>query len=61
MRDDFVEELIIWRPIMEQLVTLSEVKSGQVDIVDLMKINALMDMRSASEQHATEQAQRGTR
>lgn len=49
MRPDFLEELIIWRPILEGLVTIGEVKSGDVDIVDLMKLNALMDMKAAME------------
>ncbi len=49
MREDFAEELIIWRPILDHLVTISEVKSGEVDIIDLMKINALMDMKAAIE------------
>jgi hypothetical protein len=41
--------LFIWRPILEGLVTISEVKNGDVDIVDLLKLNALMDMRAAAE------------
>jgi hypothetical protein len=35
---------------MEGLVTVSEVKSGVVDIIDLVKMNALLDMRAAAEQ-----------
>jgi hypothetical protein len=51
-----MEELIIWRPIMEGLVMLSEVKSGDVDIIDLLKLNALLDMKAAMEQRAVDQA-----
>ena len=61
MRDDFVEELIIWRPILEGLVKLSEVKSSEVDIVDLLKLNALLDMKAATERYHMEQAQKANR
>jgi len=43
---------------MEHLVSISEVKSGEVDIIDLLKINALMDMKAAMEQRAMDQAQK---
>jgi hypothetical protein len=43
---------------MEGLVTLAEVKSGDVDIIDLLKINALLDMKAALEKRANEEAQR---
>ena len=56
MREDFVDELFIWRPILEGLVTIGEVKEGLVDVVDLMKLNALLDMRTAMERRAMEQA-----
>jgi len=58
LRDDFVEELVIWRPIMERIVTVAEVKSGEVDIIDLTKINALLDMKAAYEQYEHEKASR---
>jgi hypothetical protein len=58
LREDFVEELIIWRPIMEGLVTVSEVKLGLADIVDLVKLNALLDMKAANEQNEVEKARR---
>lgn len=32
---------------MAQLVTLESVKSGRVNIEDLLKLNALLDMRDA--------------
>jgi len=38
------------------LVTISEVKKGDVDIIDLLKLNALLDMRAAMEHRAYEQA-----
>jgi hypothetical protein len=56
LREDFIDELFIWRPILEGLVTISEVKNGDVDIVDLLKLNALMDMRAAAEHREIERA-----
>jgi hypothetical protein len=50
------EELIIWRPIMEGLVTIAEVKSGDIDIIDLLKLNALLDMKAALEKRAMDNA-----
>ena len=55
MREDFVNELFIWRPILEGLVTIGEVKEGLVDVIDLMKLNALLDMKAAMEHRAMEQ------
>jgi hypothetical protein len=58
LRDDFIQELIIWRPIMEQLISVSEVKSGQVDIIDILKLNALLDLKAAMEKREMDKAQR---
>lgn len=41
---------------MEGLVTLTEVKSGDVDIIDLIKINALLDLKGALERREMERA-----
>jgi hypothetical protein len=41
---------------MEGLITLAEVKSGDVDIIDLLKLNALLDMKSALEQRSMKEA-----
>jgi hypothetical protein len=41
---------------MEGLVTVSEVKTGHVDIVDLLKLNALLDMKAANEQRDVERS-----
>jgi len=41
---------------MEGLVTISEVKEGTVDIIDLMKMNALLDMKSAAEQREVDRS-----
>lgn len=47
LNPELQSELWIWRPIMAQLVTLESVKSGRVNIEDLLKLNALLDMRDA--------------
>jgi hypothetical protein len=41
---------------MEGLVTVTEVKLGHADIVDLLKLNALLDMKAANEQREMERA-----
>ena len=35
----------MWRPVLAKVVTMAEIKSGIVTLVDLVKINALLDMR----------------
>ena len=35
---------------------IAEVKSGEVDIIDLMKLNALMDMKAAMEKREADKA-----
>lgn len=42
-----MDEMLVWRPIMAKLVTLADVHSGLVDIVDILKLNALLDMQAA--------------
>ena len=54
MRPDLESELFIWRPILEGLVTLGEVKSGLIDIDDISKMNALLDLRAAQERKLRE-------
>lgn len=46
---------------MEKLVTLEEVKSGTADIIDLLKLNALLDMRIAMEQRELERSKQGSK
>ncbi len=43
---------------MEGLVSLADVKTGLIDIIDLTKLNSLMDMKAAYEQKSMEDAQR---
>ena len=40
---------MIWRPIMAGKVTLPDVKSGAVSLMDLLKINAILDAQDAQE------------
>jgi len=56
LRQDLIDELVIWRPILEGLVSIGEVTRGEVDIIDLLKLNALLDMRAAAEHRETERA-----
>jgi hypothetical protein len=39
------QELWIWRPILANKVTVTEVKNGTVTVEDLQRINAIMDMQ----------------
>ena len=45
--DELKKESLIWRPIYAGKVTLTEVKNGTCDLVDLLKINAYMDAEAA--------------
>jgi len=36
-----------------------EVKSGDVDIIDLMKLNALLDMKAAMEKREADRVNKG--
>lgn len=51
-----MDEFLIWRPILDGLVSIGEVKRGDVDIDDLMKLNALLDMRAAAEKREMDRA-----
>ena len=57
LREDFESELLIWRPIMEGFVTLTEVKDGVADIADILKMNALLDLKAALEQREIDRSQ----
>lgn len=43
---------MIWRPIMAQKITLSEVKNGTCDLLDILKINSLLDHEIALQKAA---------
>lgn len=44
MREDVQDELWVWRPILRQMCTVEGVKSGQVSVDDIIKLNGLIDM-----------------
>lgn len=52
---------MIWRPILAGKCRLEEVKSGVYTLVDLQKINALLDMQSDIQQQAIEDAKKETK
>ena len=41
---------------MEGLATIEGVKSGEVDIVDILKLNALLDLKYAMEKREMDRA-----
>jgi hypothetical protein len=43
---------------MDGLVSIADVKLGNVDIIDLLKLNALLDMKAALEKRAMDEAKR---
>lgn len=55
LRPDLEEELLYWRPILAGKVTKQELDSGCWTLVDLLKINALLDMEIDA-QHAQAKA-----
>lgn len=44
--------MLIWRPVFAGHSTLTEMKSGEISLMDVLKINALMDAREAAEAKA---------
>ncbi|MGE8672103.1 MULTISPECIES: hypothetical protein [Achromobacter] len=48
--------MIIWRPILARHVSLDAVKRGDVDLLDIMKLNALMDAQAAAQAAAENKA-----
>jgi len=48
--------LIIWRPILARHVSLDAVKRGDVDLLDILKLNALMDAQEAAQAAAENKA-----
>lgn len=48
--------MVIWRPILAGHVTLEAVNCGRVSLLDLLKLNALMDAQEAAEDEAAKKA-----
>lgn len=54
LRDDIDEQFIIWRPILEGMVSLEAVETGAVSLERLMQLNGLLDMRAAIQREASD-------
>lgn len=50
LRADVEEQFVIWRPILEGMVSLEAVETGAVSLGRLMQLNGLLDMRAAIQQ-----------
>lgn len=46
---------MIWRPVLAGKVTLTEVKTGVVDLADLLTINCLLDFEAAQAKRKPDQ------
>jgi len=44
---------LIYRPVLAGVVTMTEVNQGTVDLMDLIRLNALLDAREAAEAAGT--------
>lgn len=51
-RQELLDEMLIWRPIIAKVTTLAEVKNGTCSLLDLLKLNALLDGQAAAEAEA---------
>ena len=49
---------MIWRPVLAGKVTMTELKLGLVNLVDLLKINALLDMEADIQRYAAEHSKK---
>lgn len=47
--------MIIWRPVMENLVSLEAVIDGRIEMDHLIKLNALIDARNYQQASANEE------
>lgn len=52
LRTDIEEQYLIWRPILEGMVSLEAVETGAVSLGRLMQLNGLLDMRAAIQREA---------
>lgn len=52
LRKDAEEQYLIWRPILEGMVSLEAVETGAVSLERLMQLNGLLDMRAAIQREA---------
>lgn len=52
LRPDIEEQYLIWRPILEGMVSLEAVETGTVSLERLMQLNGLLDMRASIQREA---------
>ena len=52
LRSDVEEQYLIWRPILEGMVSLEAVETGAVPLERLMQLNGLLDMRATIQREA---------
>lgn len=48
--------MIIWRPILARHVSLDAAKRGDIDLLDILKLNALMNAQQAAQAAADNKA-----
>jgi hypothetical protein len=60
LRPDLAAELVIWRPILAGKVTIGECRRGEVSLLDLAKLNAMLDMAQAAEQREADRLSQKT-
>lgn len=53
LRADVEDQFVIWRPILEGMVSLEAVETGAVSLERLMQLNGLLDMRAAIQREAS--------
>jgi len=53
LRADVEEQFVIWRPILDGMVSLEAVETGAVSLERLMQLNGLLDMRAAIQREAS--------
>lgn len=53
LRGDVEDQFVIWRPILEGMVSLEAVETGAVSLERLMQLNGLLDMRAAIQREAS--------
>lgn len=53
LRADIEDQFVIWRPVLEGMVSLEAVETGAVSLERLMQLNGLMDMRAAIQREAS--------
>jgi len=58
LRADLCDELFVWRPVLMKKCSLEEIKNGTYTLVDLQKMNALLDMQNDIQDQAIEDAKR---